>query len=186
MKAFEEFSGKLTAKSFQQLIRPRTGRHRPEVLYGPSFGVDTAVIDLGNNLGLAVSSDPLSLIPSIGMKASAWLSVHLMANDIATTGFTPMYTQMVLNLPPQLSVEAFDEYWSHIHQFCDELGVAITGGHTAQIEGQNSTASGGGTIFLTAPPGEITSSKCGSPDDLIILTTEAAMTSSSILARSFP
>ena len=186
MKAFEEFSGKLTAQSFQQLIRPKTGRDRPEVLYGPSFGVDTAVIDLGNNIGLAVSSDPLSLIPSIGMKASAWLSVHLMANDMATTGFAPMYTQMVLNLPPQLSVEAFDEYWSYIHQFCEELGVAITGGHTGQIEGQNSTVSGGGTMFLTAPLDQIISSKGASPGDLIILTKEAAMTSSSILAMSFP
>jgi len=186
MRAFEEFSGKLTAKSFQQMIRPRTGRYRQEVLYGPSFGVDTAIIDLGNNLGLAVSSDPLSLIPSIGMKASAWLSVHLMANDMATTGFAPMYTQMVLNLPPQLSVEAFDEYWSHIHQFCDELGVAITGGHTGQIEGQNSTVSGGGTMFLTARLDQIISSKGASPGDLIILTKEAAMTSSSILAMSFP
>jgi hydrogenase expression/formation protein HypE len=186
MKAFEEYSGKLTAKSFQQLIRPRTGRHRQEVLYGPSFGVDTAVIDLGNNLGLAVSSDPLSLIPSIGMKASAWLSVHLMANDMATTGFAPMYAQMVLNLPPNLSIEAFEEYWSYIHQYCEELGAAITGGHTGQIEGQNSTVSGGGTMFLTAPLNKIISSKGASPGDLIILTKEAAMTSSSILAMSFP
>jgi hydrogenase expression/formation protein HypE len=186
MKAFEEFSGKLTAKSFQQLIQPKTGRYRKEVLYGPRFGVDTAVIDLGNNLGLAVSSDPLSLIPSIGMKASAWLSVHLMANDMATTGFAPMYAQMVLNLPPDLSVEAFEEYWYYIHQYCEELGVAITGGHTGQIEGQNSTVSGGGTMFLTAPLDKIISSKGASPGDLIILTKEAAMTSSSILAMSFP
>ena len=186
MKAFEEFSGKLTAKSFQQLIQPKTGRYRREVLFGPSFGVDTAVIDLGNNLGLAVSSDPLSLIPSIGMKASAWLSVHLMGNDMATTGFSPMYAQMVLNLPPHLSMEAFDEYWSYIHQFCEELGVAITGGHTGQIEGQNSTVSGGGTMFLTAPLDKIISSKGASPGDVIILTKEAAMTSSSILAMSFP
>ena len=186
MKAFEEFSGKLTEKSFQQLIRPRTGRYRQEVLSGPHFGVDTAVIDLGNNLGLAVSSDPLSLIPSIGMKASAWLSVHLMANDMATTGFSPMYAQMVLNLPPSLSIEGFEEYWFYIHQYCDELGVAITGGHTGQIEGQNSTISGGGTMFLTAPLDKIISSKGASPGDLIILTKEAAMTSTAILAMSFP
>src|SRR5690606_21283111 len=113
-------------------------------------------------------------------------SVHLMANDMATTGFAPMYTQMVLNLPPQLSVEAFDEYWSHIHSYCEELGVAITGGHTGQIEGQNSTISGGGTMFLTAPLDQIISSKGASPGDVLIVTKEAAMTSTSILAMSFP
>lgn len=186
MTAFEKFSGKLTARSFQQLIQPKTGRARPEVLHGPSFGVDTAVIDLGNNLGLAVSSDPLSLIPSIGMSASAWLSVHLMANDMATTGFAPMYAQMVLNLPPDLSKEAFEEYWSFVHHYCGELGVAITGGHTGQIEGQHSTVSGGGTMFLTAPLDQIVSSGGASPGDVIVLTKESAMTSSSILAMSFP
>src|SRR5690606_15803211 len=89
METFEEFSGKLTAESFRQFVQPKTGFPRKEILQGPDFGVDTAVIDLGNNLGLAVASDPLSLIPSIGMKASAWLSVHLLANDMATTGFAP-------------------------------------------------------------------------------------------------
>jgi hydrogenase expression/formation protein HypE len=186
MKAFEEFSGKLTGESFQQFVRPKTGFPRKEVITGPHFGVDTAVIDLGNNRGLAISSDPLSLIPSIGMKASAWLSVHLLANDMATTGFAPMYAQMVLNLPPSLSVEAFEEYWSYIHCFCEEIGVAITGGHTGQIEGQNSTISGGGTMFLTAPLNQIISSKGASPGDVLIVTKEAAMTSSSILAISFP
>ena len=186
MRAFEEFSGKLTGESFRQLIRPNIGMHRKEVIHGPHFGVDTAIIDLGNNLGLAVASDPLSLIPSIGMKASAWLSVHLMANDMATTGFAPMYAQMVLNLPPSLSVAAFEEYWSHIHEFCKDIGVAITGGHTGQIEGQNSPISGGGTMFLTAPLDRIISSQGAAPGDVIVVTKEAAMTSTSILAMSFP
>lgn len=186
MKAFEEFSGKLTGKSFQQIIRPKTGRLREEVLMGPRFGVDTAVIDLGNNLGMAITSDPLSLIPSIGMKASAWLSVHLLANDMATTGFAPMYAQMVLNLPPTLTTAEFEEYWHYIHQFCEELGVAITGGHTGRIEGQHSTISGGGTMFLTAPLDQIISSNGASAGDVIIVTKEAALVSTSILAKSFP
>lgn len=186
MKAFEEFSGKLTGESFQRLVWPRKGMHRKEVMHGPQYGVDTAIIDLGNNLGLAVSSDPLSLIPSIGMKASAWLSVHLMANDMATTGFAPMYAQMVLNLPPSLSNSAFEEYWFYIHDFCEAIGVAITGGHTGQIEGQNSTISGGGTMFLKAPLDRIINSRGAAPGDVLVLTKEAAMISTSILAMSFP
>src|SRR5690554_7654253 len=125
MKAFEEFSGKLTGESFQQLVRPKIGMHRNEVLHGPHFGVDTALIDLGNNLGMAVSSDPLSLIPSIGMKASAWLSVQLLANDMATTGFSPMYAQLMLNLPANISLPEFQEYWEYLHLFCEEINVAI-------------------------------------------------------------
>src|SRR5690606_38445146 len=186
MTAFDVFSGKITAPSFQDLIKPNTGAYRSEVLAGPHYGVDTAVLDLGNNLGMAVSSDPLSLIPAIGMQASAWLSVHLTANDLATTGFAPMYAQMVLNLPPGMAVDEFENYWLHIHRFCDELGVAITGGHTGLIQGQHSTVSGAGTMFLTAPLDKILVSSGAKPGDLVVLTKEAAMTSTSILAMSFP
>ncbi len=186
MSAFEDNSGKITATAFKDVLLPHSGAHRQEVLVGPHFGVDTAVIDLGNNLGMAVSSDPLSLIPSLGLKESAWLSVHLLANDMASTGFAPMYAQFVLNLPTSLSLEAFREYWTYIHQFCEEIGVSITGGHTGQIEGQNSTISGGGTMFLTAPLGQILTSNRAAPGDVLIMTKETALVSTSILAMSFP
>jgi len=186
MSAFEDNSGKIAASAFKDILLPQCGYRREEVLTGPKFGVDTAVIDLGNNQGMAVSSDPLSLIPSIGLKASAWLSVHLLANDMASTGFAPMYAQFVLNLPPSLSLDAFKEYWTYIHQFCDDIGVAITGGHTGQIEGQNSTISGGGTMFLTAPLNEIMTSNRAEPGDVLVVTKETALTASSILAMSFP
>lgn len=186
MKAFDHFSGKITPTALKEVLLPKSGRKKKEVLLGPQFGVDTAVIDLGNNLGLAASSDPLSLVPTIGLKASAWLSVHLLANDMATTGFTPQYAQFVLNLPPHLSIEAFEEYWHYIHQFCEDIGVAITGGHTGRIEGQNSAISGGGTMFLTAPLDKIITSNGAAPGDVIVMTKETAMNSSAILAMSFP
>lgn len=183
---FDHFSGKITFAALEKVLLPKSGHARKEVILGPKFGVDTAVIDLGNNLGLAVSSDPLSLIPTIGPKASAWLSVHLMSNDMATTGFAPQYAQFVLNLPPQLSKAEFEEYWHYIHLFCKDIGVSITGGHTGRIEGQNSAISGGGTMFLTAPLDQIITSNGAAPGDVIIMTKETALTSSSILAMSFP
>lgn len=185
MRGFDD-SGKISSGGFKDIIQPYSGFKRKEVLIGPTFGVDTAVIDLGNNLGMAVSSDPLSLIPLIGLKASAWLSVHLLANDLASTGFAPMYAQMVLNLPSSLSLQSFEEYWKHIHGFCEDIGVAITGGHTGRIERQESTISGGGTMFLTAPLDKIINSNQACPGDKILITKETALTSSSILAMSFP
>ncbi|MEX2403572.1 MAG: AIR synthase-related protein [Balneolales bacterium] len=186
MSAFEDNAGKINSTSFGDIILPKCGYGRKEVLTGPQFGVDTSVIDSGNGMGLAVSSDPLSLIPLMGLKESAWLSVHLLANDMATTGFSPMYAQFVLNLPASLSLDGFKEYWEYIHVFCQEIGVSITGGHTGQIEGQNSTISGGGTMFLTAPVNEIITGNNAGPGDSIVVTKETAMTSSSILAKSFP
>lgn len=186
MSAFEDNFGKIGSATFRNLLLPRRGRKREEVVVGPAFGVDTSVINLGNNLGLAISSDPLSLIPSLGLKESAWLSVHLLVNDMATTGFAPQYAQFVLNLSPDLPQDDFETYWGYIHQFCEKAGVAITGGHTGQIEGQNSTMPGGGTMFLTAPLNEIITSDGAEPGDLIVVTKETALISTAILAMSFP
>jgi len=179
-------SGKITDSGFGQIILPRCGHPRSEVLKGPSFGVDVSLINLPGGLGLALTSDPLSLIPSLGLQESAWLSVHLMANDMATTGFAPQYAQMVLNLPPNLTEADFTTYWDYIHQYCDQLGVAITGGHTGSIEGQNSTIAGGGTMLLTAPVNDILLSSKAEAGDAIIVTKACAMSSAAILAMSFP
>ncbi|QJD95198.1 AIR synthase [Mucilaginibacter robiniae] len=178
-------SGKINNGGFEQIILPRCGYERQLVKSGPAFGVDVSVIDLGSGMGLALTSDPLSLIPSLGLQESAWLSVHLMANDMATTGFAPMYAQMVLNLPPTLSEQDFEVYWNYIHQYCVGIGVAITGGHTGSIEGQNSTIAGGGTMLLTAPIQQILLSKKAEAGNVIIVTKTCALSSSAILAMSF-
>lgn len=186
MSAFEDHSGKINSTLFKDILRPKQGRSRTEVIQGPAFGVDTAVIDLGDGKGLATSSDPLSLIPSLGLKESAWLSVHLLANDMATTGFAPQFAQFVLNLSPDFPLEQFKEYWNHIHNFCDDIGVAITGGHTEQVPGQESTTPGGGTMFLQAPLDDIITSDGAVPGNKIVVTKESALVSTAILAMSFP
>ncbi|RYY37928.1 MAG: AIR synthase [Sphingobacteriaceae bacterium] len=181
-----QFSGKISGGGFDELILPRLGFARSNITCGPAFGVDVSVVDIGNGMGLAMTSDPLSLIPSLGLAESAWLSVHLMANDMATTGHSPMYAQMVLNLPPGLSVDDFTTYWEQVHRYCQAIGVAITGGHTGSIEGQNSTIAGGGTMLLTAQLNEILVSSRARPGDVIIVTKECALSSAAILGMSFP
>lgn len=186
MSSFEDQSGKISAHTFEEVILSHCGHARQEVLIGPSFGVDTSVIALGNGLAMAVCSDPLTLIPSIGMRASAWLSVHLLANDMATTGLKPQYGQFILNLPATLPTEAFKTYWEHIDAYCKDLGIAITGGHTGKIAGQNSSIPGGGTLFSIAAEEHIITSNKAQAGDLIVVTKEAALVSTSILALCFP
>jgi hydrogenase maturation factor len=180
------FLGKIPAANFDQVILPRCGSVRKTVVAGPAFGVDVSVVSLPGGMGLAMASDPLSLIPSLGLQESAWLSVQLVANDIATTGFGPMYAQMVLNLPPTLPEKDLTVYWNHIHQYCENIGVSITGGHTCSIEGQNSTICGGSTMITTAQLTDIRLSKYAKAGDNIIVTKQCALSSSAILAMSFP
>lgn len=186
MGAFENFSGKIGSEIFKEDVFNSCGAKRKEVICGPKFGVDTSIVDLGNGEALAISSDPLSLIPSLGMKVSAWLSVHLLANDMSTTGFAPQYAQFVLNLPTNISRSDFQEYWGHIHELCQEMGISITGGHTGQIPGIESTIAGGGTFFLKAPKEQILSSNHAKSGDCILLTKHAGISSTALLAMAFP
>lgn len=178
--------GKIDQDLVENFIRNKCGHPRKEVHIGPGFGIDVSLTELPGGLGMAMTSDPLSLIPSLGLKESAWLSVQLMANDMATTGFAPMYGQFVLNLPAGFSKKEFQIYWDHIHNFCKDIGVAITGGHTGFIEGQNSTISGGGTFITLAPKKEIRISKYARPGDSILVTKSCAISTAAILALSFP
>lgn len=178
--------GKIDHNLFKQYIFNKCGHPRNEVIAGPQFGVDVSLIDLHSGMAMALTSDPLTIIPSLGLQESAWLSVHLMANDMATTGFAPMYGQFVLNLPSTFSKNDFKLYWEYIHKFCLEIKIAITGGHTGFIEGQNSTIAGGGTFVTIAPKDSMLLSKYAISGDAILVTKSCAISSVAILAMSFP
>lgn len=178
--------GKIEHHLFEQFIRNKCGYKRAEVSIGSRFGVDVSIIDLPGDMAMALTSDPLSLIPSLGLEESAWLSVQLMTNDMATTGYAPKFGQFVLNLPASFSKNDFKTYWEYIHKFCSKIGIAITGGHTGFIEGQNSTIAGGGTLITIAPKNKMLVSSFARPGNTILVTKQCAISSTAILAMSFP
>src|SRR5262245_60362496 len=78
--------GKLTREAFERLIVPHLGGARPEVLVGPRLGYDTAIVKIGAGRVMAITTDPLSLVPALGPEASARLACHLLASDAWTSG----------------------------------------------------------------------------------------------------
>ena len=181
-----ELVGKINTDFFKKNIHQQCGFNRKEVIKSAALGVDVSVIQISDQKALISASDPLTLIPSLGMEESAWLSVHLTANDIATTGFAPQFAQMVLNLPATITTSDFELYWKYIHQFSKEIQMQITGGHTGFIEGQNSTIAGGATLFSIVPKNEVLTSDGVQEKDVILMTKNCAMTATAILAKSFP
>lgn len=179
-------AGKIQRDILDEVVTKKTGFQNPSVLQGPKFGVDTALIKTGRNTGLVSASDPTSLIPSLGMKDSAWLSIILTANDVATSGVLPKYAQFVFNFPEKLKNEDFKEYWDHIHMFCQEVGIAITGGHTGFSNTGPTTISGAVTMFSEIDLSMAKSTVFVQPNQDLILTKSAALSSAAILARSFP
>ena len=103
--------GKLTPEAFARLVAPHLGAARPEVAVGPRVGHDAAIVKIGAGRVMAVTTDPLSLIPALGLERSARLACHLIASDLWTTGIPPAYVSVDFNLPPGFGDDAFGEYW---------------------------------------------------------------------------
>lgn len=179
-------AGKVDEQSITELLAGKLGMPRPEIQTGPGYGVDVSVVALPGGMGMAMCSDPLSLLPQLGMQESAWLSLQLMVNDMATTGFAPMYGQFVLNLPAEMQAHDFKTYWHYLHEYSRKIGLSITGGHTGFIPGLNSTVSGGGTLCTIAPLDKIRISRMARQGDAILLSKSAAISSAGILALRFP
>ena len=102
--------GKVDRSYLDNVIYPRLGASRREIIVGPRFGVDNAVVKVGGGKVLVATTDPLSFIPGLRPLESAWLSVHLLASDLTTCGSAPQYGIFDFNLPPQMSNDQFAEY----------------------------------------------------------------------------
>jgi hydrogenase expression/formation protein HypE len=178
--------GKFELDLIERTVYPRLGAERAEVIVGPGHGRDNAVIRLGCDQVLIVTADPLSVIPELGLKDSAYLSVQLLASDLATCGFPPQFMMANLSLPPRMSNEEFEEYWTNIHVQCKKLGIAIIGGHTGRYVGSDYTVVGGGVMMSVVPEGQYVSSSMSKPGDLLIMTKGTAIATTGILARVFP
>jgi len=163
-----------------------TGARGAEIVRGPRPGVDCSVLRLGRGRVMIASTDPVSFIPSLGPEESAWLSVHAVASDVATSGVPPRFALFELNLPPSLSDELLERYWKTIHTACKSLNISIIGGHTGRFQGCDYTVVGGSTMFAIGREGAYVTSDMARAGDDLIATKSAAIEATSILARSFP
>ena len=178
--------GKFSQELMEKIVYPRLGKKRREILVAPNHGLDNAVVQLGHNQVLVATSDPLSVIPALGLQDSAWLSVHLLASDLSTCGFPPQFIIVNLSLPPHMKDRDFEKYWDAFHRECSKLRIAILGGHTGRYVGSDYTIIGGGVMMTVAPEDRYLSSNMAKPGDLVIMTKGVAIATTGILARTFP
>jgi hydrogenase expression/formation protein HypE len=178
--------GKAGQNILESVIYRSLGASSSQLIVGPAFGADNSVLRLGRRRVLVATSDPLSYIPSLGPEASAWLSVHLLASDLTTSGFSPQFGLFDFNLPSTLSDTSFAKYWKSFHQECKRLGLSIIGGHTGRYPGIDYTIVGGGVVMATGPEDRYLTSGMARAGDDVILTKGAAVETTAILTRVFP
>jgi hydrogenase expression/formation protein HypE len=178
--------GKVPREFLESAVFSNLGAKRSSLIVKPGHGLDNAVISLGGRKVLIVTSDPLSVIPSIGMEESAWLSVHLLASDLATSGVNPQFAMLDLNLPPGMELPAVAAYVKAVGDECRKLGIAIAGGHTGRYPGSGYTVVGGGVMFSVAGREAYVTPAMAKPGDAVLLTKGAAIGATAVLAHSFP
>jgi hydrogenase expression/formation protein HypE len=172
----------------ERVIRPKLGskKRRGDLLVGPGVGLDNAVINLGGGKVLVAKTDPMSWIPRLGARDSAWLSIHEIATDFATSGVAPEYALFDFNLPPKVTDSEFGEYWNSLHVEMEKLGITAAGGHTGRYEGCDFTVVGGATLLGVGEREKYLAPSMARAGDAIVVTKGAAIECTAILAKMFP
>jgi hydrogenase maturation factor len=178
--------GKLTAGEFERVIAPALAAARPDVLVGPRIGHDCAVVKVGAGRVLALTTDPLSLIPALGAADSAKLSCHLLASDLWTSGIPPAYASVSLHLPPGMTEAELGEYWRAMSAEWTKLGVTVVTGHTGRYAGCDYSIVGAATLIGVGDEGRYLSPSMAQPGDRVIVTKGCAIEAAAIAARMFP
>lgn len=178
--------GKMHPRVLKSMVYKNLGAYKSEVLVGPRFGLDNAVVRVAGGQVMVVTTDPLSFIPSLGPKDSAWMSVHLLASDISTSGFPVSYAVLDFNLPPRMTDSQFGKYWKGLHTECKKLGIGIIGGHTGRFQGCDYSIIGGAAFLAFGPEERYLSSNMVHVGDSLLVTKGAAISASAILSRVFP
>ncbi len=178
--------GKLTPRAFETLIYPHLGAARPEVLVGPRAGSDAAIVKLGAGRVMALTTDPLSIIPALGGSRSAKLACHLVASDLWCTGIPPAFASVSLHLSPDLEDQALGEFSAAMSEAWHALGVGVVTGHTGRYEGCESTIVGAATLVGVGDEGRYITPAMMMPGDRVILTKGCAIEATAIAAWLMP
>jgi hydrogenase expression/formation protein HypE len=169
--------GKLPGDLLQAVL-DKHASHDPRVIVGPRVGEDAAVIDLGDRY-LVASSDPITFATD----DLGWYALHVNANDIVVRGATPRWFLATLLLPQgrtdDVSVRAlFDQ----LGEACEELEVALVGGHTEITHGLDRPIVAG-TMLGEVAKDRLVTTGGAQVGDAIVLTKGVPLEGAAIIAR---
>ncbi len=178
--------GKATAELFEQVILRRLGAKDPDVLVGPEHGVDVGVVRVADGVAMALTADPVFVVPAYGWDRAAWFAVHILASDAATSGLSLRWMAVDLNLPPEVTDEELTALWDAFHRTCRDIGIAVVTGHTARYEGCAWPMVGGAVCMAAGPEDRYVTPKMARPGDAIVVTKGAAIEATALFAATFP
>ncbi len=177
--------GKISPEIFNELIFPRLGAKSGSVIVGPQHGVDVGIVEIGDK-AVALTTDPVFIVPEYGWERAAWFAIHILASDAVTSGLKPKYLSIDLNLPMEMTKEQLEIVWDTMHKECKKLGIAVVCGHTARYENCHYPMVGGATVICVGEKDEYVTPKMARSGDKIIITKGPAIEATGIFAAMFP
>ena len=182
----EQRTGKATSDLFEQVILRHLGAPDPDVLVGPQHGVDVGVVRVADGVAMALTADPVFVVPAYGWERAAWFAVHILASDASTSGLPLRWMSVDLNLPPSTTDEDLATLWDAFHRACEALGIAVVTGHTGRYEGCDWPMVGGATCLALGPADAFVTPTMARAGDAVVVTKGAAIEATALFAATFP
>jgi hydrogenase maturation factor len=135
---------------------------------------------------MALTTDPLFVMPEYGWERSTWFAVHIVTSDAATSGLQPAYITVDLNLPPQASDEDIASLWLGVHTACRDIGLAVVTGHTGRYDGCAFPTIGSATVVSIGPRDDYITPAMARVGDAILMTKGPAIETTALLGVAFP
>ena len=182
----EQVTGKVTPEMFERVILRKLGAGDRDVLVGPQHGVDVGVVRVAPSVVMAVSADPVFIVPQYGWDRAAWFAVHILASDTSVSGLPLRWMAVDLNLPPETTDDDLTAIWEAFSRTCGELGLAVVTGHTARYDGCNWPMVGGAVCAALGPEDAYVTPAMARVGDRIVVTKGAAIEATALFAATFP
>jgi hydrogenase maturation factor len=147
--------------------------------------VDVGIVEIGGK-AVALTTDPVFIVPEYGWERAAWFAIHILASDAVTSGLKPRFLSIDLNLPMEMTKEQLEIVWDTMHQECEKLGIAIVCGHTARYENCHYPMVGGATVIGVGEKDEYVTPRFARAGDRIVITKGPAIEATGIFAAMFP
>ena len=176
--------GKVDRAFFEEYIYPHLGADREDVALGPQHGVDFGVIDV-DGTAVAMATDPVFVMPSLGFERAAWFAFHILLADVAVSGLPPTHLSVDFNLPPEISDEEFATVWRTFDEEATRLDVSVVTGHTARYAGCNYPMVGGATSVAVGDHDDLVRPNGARPGDRVLVTKGPAIEATGLLAIQF-
>ncbi|MDR2356070.1 MAG: AIR synthase family protein [Clostridiales Family XIII bacterium] len=171
--------GKLDNKLLEDIVFRHIRHRRPEVLTRPGIGDDCAVLDFGP-YECVLSTDPITAAAA----QAGLLAIHVSCNDIASNGVAPLGVMLAVLLPKGTEEGEVRELMRRAAEAAEELDVEIIGGHT-EITAAVTKPVIISTAVGRAEKGASQNAKDMRPGDFLLLTKQAGLEGTGIIANDF-